>query len=114
MIISVRLDRSLVIDAILSLHLMTLAPLVRVEFLDGERDGHVEVTPPAAILELAFAAAEGALHGLEDGGHEAVALAAPSVVLMRPLVEEGLVDVLGDLVDEQLPHVGLHGRRESD
>ena len=92
---------------------MTLAPLVRVELLDGERDGHVEVTPPAAILELA-AAAEGALHGLEDGGHEAVALAAPSVVLMRPLVEEGLVDVLGDLVDEQLPHVGLHGRRKSD
>ena len=96
---------------------MTLAPLVRVELLDGERDGHVEVAPPAAILDLAFAAAaaEGALHGLEDGGHEAVALLAASpVVLMRPFVEERLVDVLGDLVDEQLPHVGLHGRRKSD
>ena len=93
---------------------MTLAPLVRVELLDGERDGHVEVAPPAAILDLASAAAaEGALHGLEDGGHEAVAVLASSV-LVRPLVEERLVDVLGDLVDEQLPHVGLHGRRKSD
>ena len=93
---------------------------VRVELLDGEGYGNVAIALSAAILEpmvaaVALVAAEGAVDGLEYGGHEIVAaIAADDDVVVGPPVAKRLVDVLGDLVHEQLAHVGLHGDPSPD